>query len=698
MDSTARGYCESFLSLINLDVDVEEVDNVHVKISGMTYRYLQQFLCRHFGSINFSNKFFGRSGNSAHWHDIKIHNFFIPEFVYLLQECIKFGRCSSSVVSEYNKIIELLQQKTWFKTVVADFKSTADFNRIKKLMTKYPLDYQIEFIGDIYSQRKQQYRLNGYLLSLEQGLGKTLTSLFLKEAMHIKHAIVVCPLSTVGNVWEDEIRGAYKDPVSCWTAKEDIKDITANTEFVVINYEGIDKILDKVVSKFNGEDTIVIVDECHNFKDIDSLRTKNLIKLCDKLKTTDILLMSGTPVKALSTECLPIFKLLDTFYDKEVENLLKECGRYPKIMNELLHNRLGLLMFRRLKAEVLNLPEKHEEELKIKINTGKEYTLESVKTKIVAYSAERREYYSKHYPEYEKTFFECLNYYEHTYLTKYDQADWMTYKQYIEDIHSAKITSGMSIGNPDLKDKIQWVNAYDREKIIPNLPAKMRNKFRDSRTVYKYVELKILGEVIGNLLNRLRIDLTSKIIGKEVMDIIRRAKKKTILFSSYTDSIRLAEEKCRAAGFKPMVITGENSNEARTLVDKFKKDPKLNPLIASLKVMSTGHTINEANTVIFLNVPFRSVDYEQASDRCYRIGQDTDVYIYKLVLDTDGKPNLSTRMQDILAWSKDQFGAIVDGKEIPDDDVGSTVKYFNDPDENIFEIAKSVVAKITKLI
>jgi hypothetical protein len=142
-----------------------------------------------------------------------------------------------------------------------------------------------------------------------------------------------------------------------------------------------------------------------------------------------------------------------------------------------------------------------------------------------------------------------------------------------------------------------------------------------------------------------------------------------------------------------MVIDGTNSNEAKKLVAIFKEKDEYNPLIASIKVMSTGHTINEANTVIFLNVPFRSTDYEQASERCYRIGQDTDVYIYKLVLDTGDEPNLSTRMQDILSWSKDQFGQIVDGEETIPEVALSFIQKLDNPTEDVLTFFKDTIKK-----
>jgi hypothetical protein len=149
---------------------------------------------------------------------------------------------------------------------------------------------------------------------------------------------------------------------------------------------------------------------------------------------------------------------------------------------------------------------------------------------------------------------------------------------------------------------------------------------------------------------------------------------------------------------KPLSITGANSSQAKELIAKFKASSKLNPLIASLNVMATGHTITEANTVIFLNVPFRSVDYEQGFSRVYRHGQDSDVWVYKLVLDTGDVPNLSTRMQDILAWSKAQFDAIVDGIEEADDqDIALVAKAMSGGNlTEAFDSLSAFVSRIAK--
>ena len=365
-----------------------------------------------------------------------------------------------------------------------------------------------------------------------------------------------------------------------------------------------------------------------------------------------------------------------------------------------MHHRLGLVMHRKLKEEVLELPQKYENELRFSVPGGEAYTLDNVKVALTKYYDSRYEFYKKDYEKYEQQFFDVLKYVEDNILQPEDIAEFNQYKEDIKEIHSWDVgnkTPQFSF-TPEMSALIQKVNKYEKFFIYPQLPNDLKKVFKNCKTIYKYLTLKVMGEVLGNELNRLRVEMTSKLIDKRIVDIINNAEKKTILFSSYSDSIEIADKVCRKYGLKPMVIDGSNSSEAKRLVSEFKQDESLNPLIASIKVMSTGHTINEANTVIFLNVPFRSTDYDQASERCYRIGQDTDVYIYKLVLDTGDQYNLSTRMQDILSWSKEQFGQIVDGEFDQDADVANFMQAIEHPTDGLFDYMKSIVSKIRSLI
>ena len=97
------------------------------------------------------------------------------------------------------------------------------------------------------------------------------------------------------------------------------------------------------------------------------------------------------------------------------------------------------------------------------------------------------------------------------------------------------------------------------------------------------------------------------------------------------------------------------------LIQSFKNDDEIEVLIATSQTLSTGVTLTEANQMFFFGTPWRSADYNQCCDRIYRIGQNTDVDIYNILLDTGDKLNLSTRMNDILNWSDDMFTNMVEG-------------------------------------
>lgn len=660
----------------------------YVTITGFPFTYFKVFLKQEYNVSGFLDRLVVRGLDRS----IYFHQWFIPELHYLLVQAVEKKYIQEQRAAT---IIEELYQHTWYGSTCHEYKSEVDRSEISKQMPGLKLlKHQEEFVFNVYSQKKQQYQLNGYLLALPPGGGKTATSLALSCGLKAKHVVIIAPLSVAKNVWPTEIRQWFKDERKIWTVDMPMKELDENTEFAIMNYDSIGKYADILSMKFRPGETMVIVDECHNFKDYKAKRTQELVSLCKDLASTDILLMSGTPLKALVNESIPIFQLLDPYFDEFILGQMKVLGRYPSVMNQLLHNRLGMLMYRKLKTEILDLPPLHEEELKISIPTGKQYTLPVVQELVLKFADDRREYYRLNFERFVVMYENALQVFEKTLESDREIERFNRYKRITQTIRKANLKS--TRGATSLIPLIEEANQYEKKVIIPKLPGPVKREFKVAKSVVKYVELKIMGEVLGKLLVRLRIQMTTEMIDHQVFEIIKNAEKKTIVFTSYLDTIEAAEAKCKKLGLAPLSITGANSDQAKELIAKFKASPKLNPLIASLNVMATGHTITEANTVIFLNVPFRSVDYEQARDRCWRYGQDTDVYSYKLVLDTGDVPNLSTRMQDILAWSKAQFDAIVDGIEEADDkDIALVAKAMGSG--NLIEAFDSLSAFVSRI-
>ena len=116
----------------------------------------------------------------------------------------------------YQDICEQLFNRTWISNYLNKDKITIDTLPMLQLTLK-PKDFQLQFIKD-YPTLKYQYDLDGYILSFEQGLGKTFTAIALGECLKKEIFYIVCPNSAT-EVWSGEIKKyyrKYKDNEELW--------------------------------------------------------------------------------------------------------------------------------------------------------------------------------------------------------------------------------------------------------------------------------------------------------------------------------------------------------------------------------------------------------------------------------------------------------------------------------------------------
>lgn len=625
------------------DSPVQEAGN-YVIIRGFPVAAFFKQLAKHYQTHKLENLIqivhsIGISQWTVNTRTVKIHHFFLPEIIYLLN---KFNM-SQTLIGD-------IQRGSWMGQD-PDIKTDCKMSRVEANMNCNLFEHQEKFIND-YAELKDSHRLRGYLLSFSQGLGKTVTSVALMEALNKERVIVICPKNTMVETWKAHFERFYKKPQTIYVSGVDKK--FEGQRFCIFNYDAIDKL--NSLEGLKKPNMGIIVDESHNFLRMQSARTQKLINLARTCENPDVLLMSGTPIKTSGVEMIPLISILDPLFDDEAARIFRESfGVNTKIATEVLHSRLKRMM-ERVTKEVLDLPPKNKSTIKIKLPDGQKYTIKEVRKGMSAYINDRMKFHRDHMVEYRQEFDECMDYLRTKDIWKTE--DFQRYKSILDRLIRDK-------GKFDQGDEdVAWMNEYEKRFVEPQLPSDLLHKFRHCKAAIKYIQLKVRGEVLGQFIAKLRIEMTTAMLKEaNLKQMIDEAKKKTIIFTSYIDTIEACEKYVKGLGYKPIVIYGKNSGDIAPLAAKFQKDPQYNPLIASLQTLSTGATLTAANRVIFLNKPWRSIDYEQASDRVHRIGQDCSVDIISLVLDTGEEGNLSTRMEEIMDESARAFDEIVEERK-----------------------------------
>ena len=132
---------------------------------------------------------------------------------------------------------------------------------------------------------------------------------------------------------------------------------------------------------------------------------------------------------------------------------------------------------------------------------------------------------------------------------------------------------------------------------------------------------------------------------------------KVIIFSNWA---KVSEPACELLeSYNPACITSQVKDKDK-LLKEFKENPKCKVILGTIGCLGTGFTLNEANTVIFLDEPFTSADKQQAEDRCHRIGTNGTVNIITLMC----KDTVDERIHNIVKSKEALSSQVVDNKKL----------------------------------
>ena len=146
------------------------------------------------------------------------------------------------------------------------------------------------------------------------------------------------------------------------------------------------------------------------------------------------------------------------------------------------------------------------------------------------------------------------------------------------------------------------------------------------------------------------------------MELVRTLKEnnqRVLIFSSFTSLLSLIEEELNALDISYFKLTGQTSKEERReLVTRFQNGEK-EVFLISLKAGGTGLNLTGAQAVIHYDPWWNISAQNQATDRTYRIGQQKNVQVFKLVM----KNSIEEKIMKLQEKKKDLADTFVEGNE-----------------------------------
>ena len=225
-----------------------------------------------------------------------------------------------------------------------------------------PLQHQKEAIEKLTGSRR-------YILADDMGLGKTTSTIIAALETGSKKILIVCPASLKIN-WQREIENYTDRSVYICEGKK----FSTEHDFVIVNYDIIKNFHDpkspneSLITQSNFD--LVIMDEAHMISNTQAQRTKVINNFVKGIKY--VWLLTGTP---MTSRPMNYYNLLSIIESPVAQNWMAYAIRYcqgyqfragnRKVWNvsgasnlEELRDRTSKQVLRRLKEDVLDLPEK----------------------------------------------------------------------------------------------------------------------------------------------------------------------------------------------------------------------------------------------------------------------------------------------------------------------------------------------------
>lgn len=452
--------------------------------------------------------------------------------------------------------------------LVEEKAQTKELSRAKDLDVEIPVPDGLEYLGfqkaGIWFAKDKDT-----LIADSMGLGKTVQAIgVLNLHDEYENVLVICPASLRLN-WMREMNKWMVKPRTIGYVERN--DYPENTDIVVINYDVVERHLDKINSR---DWDLLIIDESHYLKNPKAKRTKAILgdgKGHAGIKAKHKLFLTGTPILNRPVEIFPLINALDPDnWPKFWPFGLRYCNGHKNSfgwdfsgasnLQELQERLRSTIMVRRLKEEVLTeLPPKRRQVIEL--------------------------------PPTPKI----------TSLLKKEKDAWERQEDVIRKLRVAV--------------ELAKVNGTKEEfsAAVRNLNEGITASFSEMAVLRQEIALEKVPYVV-----------------EHVKDIAETGEK-VVIFAHHKSVVAALKE---ALGDEAVTLVGDTKLEDRqAAVDAFQNDPAIKYFIGSIKAAGVGITLTAASNVVFAELDWVPGNLSQAEDRAARIGQRFSVLVQHLVME-----------------------------------------------------------------
>ncbi len=148
---------------------------------------------------------------------------------------------------------------------------------------------------------------------------------------------------------------------------------------------------------------------------------------------------------------------------------------------------------------------------------------------------------------------------------------------------------------------------------------------------------------------------------KEIINILKETKEKTIVFSMFTAALDLIayglDQEYPDEEVYVQIDGSTTGPERQELLDRFRNDPKIRILIIHYKVGSEGLNLTQAKVIIRVEEWWTDAVHRQGDARSWRVGQTSNVVVHRIF----GKDTLEERIKKIYEGKNEMADNILQG-------------------------------------